>query len=401
MARRPWRHDALDRLDVDERLAAAGHAVQQRRIEAAPVERRIDPLQRALLLLRRRHDLLGRGARCRLRRRPFVTLAQRARTDRARDHGVAETGEQRVGASDLAVHAHERDQRLGLLSRDRAVAERERADAILERARLDELTLPQQRAGPYERAHVRQQRAPIAGAPRFRMAQQLFEREAVRNSSQISRISRSRYRRKAPWVRPCAEHERVAHARYGVRQHDRAQRFAQRAEIVLGDELGEVQAGFVERPRDVEPFAHRLERVRRLDRFADRRDDERDCVAAPQRNAHDVADRQVQRAGVVGQRQIEARRADRRQRVNDAHQRPPLVPGGFCSLCTAARTLAGAHATPYSTSPMARGRTKRRRPARVFLSWRIAASTARRQATCAAAAGATPRASARAGVPPR
>ena len=39
-----------------------------------------------------------------------------------------------------------------------------------------------------------------------------------------------------------------------------------------------------------------------------------------ERHAHDVADRELESPGVVGQRQVEARGANRRQRVNDAHE---------------------------------------------------------------------------------
>ena len=89
-------------------------------------------------------------------------------------------------------------------------------------------------------------------------------------------------------------------------------------------------------------------------------------LAAAERNAHDVTDRRSKVAGVVGQRQIETRRANRRQRVNGARYRRTAVRGAAQPRQHAAHRALG-HSTPYSTSPIARGSTKRICPFRLLL----------------------------------
>ena len=100
IARPPSRDDALDGLDVDVGFAAPGNAVDQRLVETASVQRRVD--------VGERDGLLGRGAGgagapavhvvARGGAAGNFVLAQRAGFDRARDDRAGKTGQQRIRA---------------------------------------------------------------------------------------------------------------------------------------------------------------------------------------------------------------------------------------------------------------------------------------------------------------
>ena len=118
------------------------------------------------------------------------------------------------------------------------------------------------------------------------------------NSSQIKRTSRTRDRsRRAGSIFRAREH--VANPRHRAAQDDRTERLTQRAEILLGHELCQREPGLVERAPTVDPLAHRPQCPRLLE-FVDLRDDETDRVAAAERHADDVTDRECGVAGVVG-----------------------------------------------------------------------------------------------------
>ena len=189
--------------------------------------------------------------------------------------------------------AHERDQRLGLLSSDRAVARaRGSRTRYSLRARFDQPTLSTQCARAHERPHVREQRAAVAGAPRLGVAQQLFEREAVGEtrpkSGEAVAPARSGYRR---GFGTRAAHERIAHARNGIRRARprSAPRRACRGSARRRSARGAARFRRMPAERRV-ARAPALTRMRRSRDLAHRRNDERQDVAASQRHAHDVAD---------------------------------------------------------------------------------------------------------------
>ena len=173
------RQDAPDGLHVDVRLSAACHAVQQRRCEATRVERPRDPVHRRTLLAGRR----GNGGRARLvvacGGRTHEPLDQSAFAHGARNHAVAEAGQQRLRTRNAGVLAHECDERGRLRPCDAAICRLEHANAKLARARIHNLAPADERTAPNERAGVPQQRAPIGAAACLGMTQQAFQCEAV------------------------------------------------------------------------------------------------------------------------------------------------------------------------------------------------------------------------------
>ncbi len=164
-----------------------------------------------------------------------------------------------------------------------------------------------------------QQSAAVGTPPRLGVAKEPFEREAVGQTpdrAQETDGDRGIARRRRLCLEP---HEGVADARHGIGEHRRAQRFAQRADVVVGHEGREVKACFVERARHVEPLDHGLKRALGRPLFAHRRDDERDDVAVSERDANDVPYVEFELARRIGERQIESGRTNCCEHVNDAH----------------------------------------------------------------------------------
>ena len=186
-------HHALDRLDVDERLAASGHAVQQRRIEFAPVERRVDPLLALAACSVVGCAVCSAARSSATRRRAHVSFRQCAGSHGSRDHGAAESRQQRVGARRRPhVSRTNADECLGLLSSDRAVAGLENSDAVFAGARVNQTTLASQRARPHERSSRDASSAPRSAARRasgWRSSCSSVKPSA--SSSQIKRSNRA------------------------------------------------------------------------------------------------------------------------------------------------------------------------------------------------------------------
>ena len=92
------RQHAHDRLDVNERLSAAGHALQQELGERAAVDRARDGVDRTLLFGRGHESAAAAQPAFRGNRAP-LRFHERALADGARDDGVREPGEHRVCAA--------------------------------------------------------------------------------------------------------------------------------------------------------------------------------------------------------------------------------------------------------------------------------------------------------------
>jgi hypothetical protein len=152
--------------------------VQQQLRERARVDELGDPRDRVALLGGR---LVRRQAGARFAPPPNLAhlFDQRARSDRAPDHRVGESGQQRIGAPHFAQRGNVRDERFGLLAADRRVAGPE--DALRRRAdgRFGHRSAALERAGPHERTDRAHERLAVAGAARLGVAQQRFGRHAV------------------------------------------------------------------------------------------------------------------------------------------------------------------------------------------------------------------------------
>ena len=69
---------------------------------------------------------------------------------------------------------------------------------------------------------------------------------------------------------------------------------------MLGDKGRELQSGFVEGARHVQPLEHRLIRCSAVGDLAHRGNDEGQDFASSERHAHDVTDAKRESAGIVG-----------------------------------------------------------------------------------------------------
>jgi hypothetical protein len=148
-----------------------------------------------------------------------------------------------------------------------------------------------------------QERRAVAGATRFRMAQQLRDcnllREISPNQLDQPRRNAAKSFRIGGVLRAMY---RVADLRNRTGEDRSAQRFAERTNVAVGYEVRELQRRFVECTRHVEPFEYRLERTFVGQHLTRRGNDEPEHIATPERYADDVPNLQRQIAGVVGER---------------------------------------------------------------------------------------------------
>ena len=320
---------------------------------------------------RNRRALFGRRRQCRQRDarracRGFARsqdFAERSGSETPPHDRIRKAGQHRIGTRRLTAFAHEGDERLGLLSGDRDLAGHEDAHRTRHRARALEPALAHERAAAHEVADRREQRAAVAGAARFGMAQQRLEPDAVRKV-----VPQERDEPRVPGIRArtFARHEPFDRTRQRAREHHGAERFTERTQVCCGDEAREREAHRVERARAV-GFAR--DRSRSGAEFADvahRGDDVGEHVARAERYAHDVADLDLELGRHrVGQLAIEARRFQLREHVDDpvsaagAGHRNSTAPGGEAKRPTMRRNVARGIRTSASTSPIACGTTKR------------------------------------------
>ena len=315
-------HDMLDRLDIHERFAAAGDAVEQHLVEVrASSGRRFVDCAR---LFRRRRvvcDSASRGSTA--RRDGTIFLVERAGfsaraitafekpASSASARGTPACAPTKQRAPELSFRGLRSRRHSRTVTRDiRACADRPAAvpAAVLRRAS----------------APVR-----IAAASRDRRCGALRDgaesgrvRSVRRTPPRATAANAPEPTDSAPSAAVPDEREQIAHARHGSGQHDRA-RALRRACRCSAPRRNARDASRSRRTPAATSSRSRSGFKARSSSAASRtaRDDERDHVAPAERHAHDVADAQVQIAGVVGQRQIEARRTNRRQHVDGARYR--------------------------------------------------------------------------------
>ena len=313
-------------------------------------------------------------------------FAQRAFADGARDQRVRVSREPRVGPAHAAALRHQPHQLRDPRAADGGAGRFEDALLCVVHARAAQVPRAHERAAAHQRLHGAQERPAIAGAARLRIAQQPLESESVAEILPDQTHEPLRDGRETPGGRGFADDlEAVDGARQRPGEHDRAERLIERGAVAVRDPTREMQAGRVERRRARDATAERTQPLRvdgQQHRFAHR---VRIDLAAAERHANDVADVHVEvRRHEVGQGLVERCRAQPRQDVDDArigHRRRAgravsRAPGARSISFRTARTVRGGTVMPYSTSPSARGRTKRNAPSRAFLSTPIAAISA-------------------------
>ena len=142
---------------------------------------------------------------------------------------------------------------------------------------------------------------------------------------------------------------------------------------MLGDPLRERQSGRIERGNFARAGEDRANVRRRLSQ-ARSGYDESVQLARTERHAHDVADAELEtRRNAIRQRSLERGRALLHDHLDEVGQRNSASPGLIRARASTARTVRAGTTIPYSTSPRARGKTKRNVPLRDFLSEAMAA----------------------------
>ena len=290
---RPRARHAFDSLEVDLRLTAAGHPVEQHLLESRRVKRAVDASSARALLRRRPNAAPAPPRAWRRAGARHEPLAHAPRAQRSRDHAHCVKPASTASARRMPARSRTScGQRCGLLAarRGRRPA-RARAYAAFSGPRIDQPAHALERAAAHERLDVAQQRRAIAVRAALRDGAAAARARSRRRNLPRSSARAGRHRRKTLRV-GCRRRARSESRMRGTRRASTTalERFTERAEVVLGDEAREMQARLVECARHIETFAHAPQRRRAARLLAHRRDDEPEYVARPERNANDVAD---------------------------------------------------------------------------------------------------------------
>jgi hypothetical protein len=161
--------DPRDSGEINVRLPASRHAVQQQLSERSGTEQRLDLGDGGTLFVGR---LEGRQCDARVPARAndlALDFDDGPGLDGARDHRLRKSLEQRVGATQLALHAHARRECGSLRPGDRSFARDEDARVPRRDARSGKVARSAYFAAAGKRSDGAKDRAAVAGAARFGM----------------------------------------------------------------------------------------------------------------------------------------------------------------------------------------------------------------------------------------